>query len=209
MSIHSTKHRTGRSQLWRNYLSPLCWPIRLQLFWSSMFRCASRPFTPFQSIRSARGARCFHEIVTDFVTRDAGGNLVTRKVPIVIGNPGEAYVMIEPAIGNALRAASPLTSASMASAEDRCKITFFHDSRHFGFGKLLVWENFDMIDAHCLFLLLGSSSYPRLYIPNQIPRQTESKTSPATLLLDGKSHEIVLDGTPDGTNYISFPSNTY
>lgn len=65
-----------------------------------------------------------------------------------------------------------------------------------------------MIDAHCLFLLLGSSSYPRLYIPNQIPRQTESNTSPATLLLDGKSHEIVLDGTPDGTSYISFPSNT-
>lgn len=115
-----------------------------------MFRSAFRPFPPFQSTRSARGARYFHEIVTDFVTRDAGGNLVTRKVPIVIGNPGEAYVMIDPAIGNALRAASPLTSAciasaenrvtspSVASVEDRCKITFFHDSQHFGFGKLLV-----------------------------------------------------------------------
>lgn len=43
-----------------------------------------------------------------------------------------------------------------------------------------------------------SSSYPRLYVPSQIPRQTESNTSPATLFLNGKMHEIVLDGTLDG-----------
>jgi len=50
-----------------------------------------------------------------------------------------------------------------------------------------------------LFSMLGSSSYPRLYVPSQMPQQTESNTSPATLLLNGKMHEIVLDGTPDGT----------
>ncbi|KAJ5284798.1 hypothetical protein N7524_000104, partial [Penicillium chrysogenum] len=78
----------------------------------------------------------------------------------------------------ALRAASPFVSTPVASAEDRCKLTFFHDSQHLGFGL---------------------STYPRLYIPSQIPRQTESNTSPATLFLDGKMHEIVLDGTPDAT----------
>ncbi len=46
--------------------------------------------------------------------------------------------------------------------------------------------------------MLGTSSYPRLYIPNQIPRQTNLDTSPATLFLSGKMHEIVLDGTNDG-----------
>lgn len=46
--------------------------------------------------------------------------------------------------------------------------------------------------------MLGPSSYPRLYAPSQIPRQTESNTSPATLFLSGKMYEIVLDGTDDG-----------
>jgi hypothetical protein len=31
-----------------------------------------------------------------------------------------------------------------------------------------------------------------------MPHQTEANTSPATLFLDGKMHELVLDGTPDG-----------
>ena len=46
--------------------------------------------------------------------------------------------------------------------------------------------------------MLESSNYPRLHVPRQIPRQTESSISPATLFLGGKMHEIVLDGTADG-----------
>lgn len=80
----------------------------------------------------------FHRVTTDFINYDARGNLVVRKVPIFIGNPGEAYILIDPGVGSALRAASPSTSASASRAEDRCKLTFFHDSRHFGFGKLSV-----------------------------------------------------------------------
>ncbi|KAJ5535391.1 hypothetical protein N7527_001645 [Penicillium freii] len=143
-----------------------------------MFRSAFRPLSSFPWPRSARTARYFHHVTTDFITRDARGNVVTRKVPIIIGNPGEAYILIEREVGSALRAASPFISTSTASAEDRCKLTFFHDSQHFGFGL---------------------STYPRLYVPSQIPRQTESNTSPATLFLDGKMHEIVLDRTPDAT----------
>ena len=53
-----------------------------------------------------------------------------------------ALVLIEQGVGSALRAASPFISASAASAEDRCKLTFFHDSQHFGFGTLSVYESF-------------------------------------------------------------------
>jgi hypothetical protein len=53
-------------------------------------------------------------------------------------------------------------------------------------------------EANSLFSLLGSTSYPRLYVPSQIPRQTELNTSPATLFMGGKMHHLVLDGTPDG-----------
>ncbi|KAL4738984.1 hypothetical protein BDV11DRAFT_126692 [Aspergillus similis] len=141
-----------------------------------MFRSASRPFSSSYSTGSACSARCFHRVTTDFINYDARGDLVVRKVPIIIGNPGEAYILIDPEVGSALRAASPFASASASRAEDRCKLMFFHDSRHFGFG---------------------SSSYPRLYVPSQIPRQTESNTSTATLFLNGKMHEIVLDGTTD------------
>ncbi|KAJ5991647.1 hypothetical protein N7499_003359 [Penicillium canescens] len=141
-----------------------------------MFRSALRPLSFLHCTRRAFTARYFHRVTTDFVTHDARGNLVSSKVPIIIGNPGEAYVLIEQVVGSALRAASPYISASAASAEERCKLTFFHDSQYFGFG---------------------SSSYPRLYVPNQIPRQTESDSSPATLFLGGKMHEIALDGTPD------------
>lgn len=47
--------------------------------------------------------------------------------------------------------------------------------------------------------ILASPSYPRLYVPTQFPRQSESNTSPATIFLSGKMYEIVIDGTEDGT----------
>lgn len=103
-----------------------------------MFRCAFRRFSPFPRTSIASTARCFHRVTTDFIVHDARGTLVTRKVPIIVGDPGETYVLIEPGVGRALRAASPFTSASAASAEDRCKLIFFHDSQYFGFGKSLV-----------------------------------------------------------------------
>ena len=110
-------------------------PLKILLPRYHMFRCAFRPFSPFPRTSIAPTARYFHRVTTDFIAHDVKGNLVTRKVPVIIGDPGETYVLIEPGVGSALRAASPSTSASAASAEDRCKLTFFHDSQHFGFGK--------------------------------------------------------------------------
>lgn len=107
-----------------------------------MFRSAFRPLSFLHCTRSAFTARYFHRVTTDFVTHDTRGNLVTSKVPIIIGNPGETYVLIEQGVGSALRAASPYISASAASAEERCKLRFFHDLQYFGFGKLSVCESF-------------------------------------------------------------------
>lgn len=162
-----------------------------------MFRSASRSF--LYSARCVRTARYFHRATTDFINHDAKGNLVTREVPVIIGNPGETYILVDPGVGSALYTASPFASTSAASAEDTCKLTFFHDSQHFGFGKLAACERFIQPMLAGLFSMLGSTSYyPRLYAPRQIPRQAELGTSPATLFLSGKMHEIVLDGTCDG-----------
>lgn len=59
-------------------------------------------------------------------------------MPIIIGNPGEAYILIDSGVGSALCAASPFTSASASRAEDRCKLMVSHNTQHFGFGKLSV-----------------------------------------------------------------------
>ncbi|KAL4780179.1 hypothetical protein BJX76DRAFT_55392 [Aspergillus varians] len=132
---------------------------------------------PKYSFRFA-ATRSFHKVTTDFSSYDAEGKLVTARVPIIVGDPGEAYVLIFPEIGRALSAAnqSDTSSSTTSTIGDQCKLTFFHDSQHFA---------------------SDSSSYPRLYIPNNLPRQTESNISPATLCLFGKMHEITLDGTPD------------
>lgn len=117
-----------------------------------MFRGAFRPFA--SSLCSARGlgvsitftsTRHFHRVTTDFISQDAGGKLVVRKLPGIIGNPGQTYVLIDPEVGSALRtatAASPpvgaansASSASAADVGDTCALTFFHDSQYFGFGK--------------------------------------------------------------------------
>jgi hypothetical protein len=172
--------------------------LSLQLVRSNTFRCVVRPLSSFPCPRRARSARLLHHVTTDFITHDGRGNQVTRKVPVIVGDPGEAYVLIEQEVGSALRAASPFMSASAASAEYRCKLTFFHDSQHFGFGTLSVCEILIQSSLNRLFPLLGSTSYPRLYTPSQIPRQTELNTSPATLFMGGKMHHLVLDGTPDG-----------
>lgn len=81
---------------------------------------------------------------------------------MIIGNPGETYVLIDTGVGTALRAASPFTSASAASAEDRCKLTFFHDSRHFGFGLRPICQIFRaVIDSFLRIIELSPPLHPK------------------------------------------------
>ncbi|KAK2746005.1 hypothetical protein FQN55_005827 [Onygenales sp. PD_40] len=148
-----------------------------------MLRCLPRVLAPSLGSRSlARPtARYLHQVTGTFINPDAKGCPVSTKVPIVVGDPGEAYVLIETDIGRAFHAASLRHAESTASLssqalEDTCKVTFFHDSQHFGFGP---------------------STYPQLHIPTNLPRPTDSNASPATLNMGGVMHDITLDGTPD------------
>ncbi|XBQ93277.1 hypothetical protein V6000_008747 [Aspergillus fumigatus] len=126
-----------------------------------MFRSVSRPFFSWYSIGSACSARYFHQVTTDFINYDARGNPVARKVPIIIGNPGEAYILIDSGVGSALCAASPFTSASASRAEDRCKLMVSHNTQHFGFD----------------------SSYPRL-CPLPITLPDRVKSEPCNFVLE-------------------------
>ena len=102
---------------------------------SSMFRCAPRLFT---FSRRAATARYFHRVTADFINCDVKGKPVSTKVPIVIGNPGESYVQIDPEIGWAFHAGSLHNSPSATNVEGRCRLTFVHETQHFGFGRCAI-----------------------------------------------------------------------
>ncbi|ODM20066.1 hypothetical protein SI65_05052 [Aspergillus cristatus] len=153
-----------------------------------MFRSISR--FSLHNIRSAPTSRAFHRITTDFIKHDTTGKLVTEKVGVIVGDQDESYILIDPEIGLAFRAAA---ASSATVLQDRCKLQFFHNSQHFGFGQTSAQGAY-VTGASSL---LDPLSYPRLYVPNQMPRQTESNASPATLMLYGEMHEIVLNETFD------------
>lgn len=96
-----------------------------------MFRNAARPLSRY-FVAPGSWTRHFHEITTDFITQDTTGNLASKKVSVIIGNPGQAYVLISPSVGEDFRNAS-----STAATQDRCKLSFFHDTQHFGLGETL------------------------------------------------------------------------
>ena len=52
-----------------------------------------------------------------------------------------------------------------------------------------------------------SPGYPRLVIPQQLPHQSASNMSPATLFLYGKLYTIALNGTLDGTSPYPYRSH--
>ena len=154
-----------------------------------MFRSASRPVCSLCRTKGIRASteRYFHRVTTDFISHDMRGNLVARKVPIIIGNPGETYVLIDPAVGSALHAASPVASASATSIEDRCKLTFFHDSKHFGFGKVSPCQCVGVCTAgvNCPFVfnarIIELSPYTRPR-PNASPNRFKYK--PCNFILE-------------------------
>ncbi|KAI9741254.1 MAG: hypothetical protein M1834_002970 [Cirrosporium novae-zelandiae] len=131
-----------------------------------------------KAIRTIRNARLFHAAIGTFVALDSSGKPVTREVKLIHGNAGESYILIPPEIGFALQAGSiPSNDISLKKDSESYALTFFHETKTF------VHES--------------SPGFPRLEIPQDLPRQTKTNKSPATLFLTGVSHEITLDGTPD------------
>ncbi|OAX82949.1 hypothetical protein ACJ72_02700 [Emergomyces africanus] len=132
--------------------------------------------------------RFFHTKQAEFITLDYKGSLVTQNVNVDLGHAHEAFTMLPKEIGYAFRAgihsnSRSLSVDSLARDSDQCPLTFYHDSRYF---------------AH------ESLPYPRLVIPQDLPRQSDANTSPATLHTFGATHTITLDGTFDAkfTNHL-------
>ncbi|PLB37085.1 uncharacterized protein BDW47DRAFT_107361 [Aspergillus candidus] len=152
-----------------------------------MFRHVYQPSTFLSKTRRIPLARQFHRVTAHFLNHELKENLVTEKVPVIVDNPGTICILVFPKIGSALRAAAAASqlhiSTPAASTQERCKLIFFHDSQYLGLvsAQVSIIHNVDtnvLINAR---IIQESSSYPRLYIPQQIPRQTESSVSSTTL----------------------------
>ncbi|TAQ88250.1 hypothetical protein B7494_g3426 [Chlorociboria aeruginascens] len=78
--------------------------------------------------------------------------------------------MFDPEIGRALQ------KETVTQDQELCPLNFYHDTRHFSYKF---------------------SSYPRLEIPHDLPRQLNANSSLATLHAYGVIHAITLNGTSD------------
>ncbi|KAJ3549229.1 hypothetical protein NM208_g614 [Fusarium decemcellulare] len=121
--------------------------------------------------------RPYHSAVARFTAIDPNGVPSSKETGIMIGDPTENYVYIEPDIGNTIKSAVIRQLGSgVVSGLGTLPLQFHHDSRHFAHPSLPL---------------------PRLNIPQNLG-PLGSNTSPATLWLSGNWHAITLDGTSDG-----------
>ncbi|KAI5457666.1 hypothetical protein BGZ63DRAFT_416786 [Mariannaea sp. PMI_226] len=120
--------------------------------------------------------RSYHSVIAKFTTIDPKGIPVSYETGIMIGEPNESYIYIEPEVGDAVRSGiiRQLGSGVIGNLKT-LPLQFYHDSRYF---------------AH------KSVPLPRIDIPQNLG-QSISNTSPATLWLSGNWYAITLDGTPD------------
>ncbi|KAL2753227.1 hypothetical protein ACRALDRAFT_2043685 [Sodiomyces alcalophilus JCM 7366] len=121
--------------------------------------------------------RSFHEAKARFTTIDPKGLPVSYETEIRVGEPHEAFVYVEPEIGNAIKSSIiQQTGMDLTRDLERLPLEFNHKSYHFTYKTL---------------------PFPRVDIPQDLPRQTSGDISPATLWLSGNWHAITLDGTDD------------
>ena len=166
-----------------------------------MLRLLPRATPRFGHIKCSR--RSFHHDTAILVNLGANGQLVTTRHPITIGEPHEAYVMIPIEVGRVFQAVAASPGFDVRDSEIKRPLYFFHETKHFAHG-IRDYALYEEVAANVPCSTESNSSFPRLEIPRDLPRQSSDNKSRATLWLDGQMHEITLNGTPDGS---FFPTN--
>lgn len=166
-----------------------------------MLRLALRATSKGPRGRSHLSARLLHTVTAEFVNLGPDGQVVSSQESVTMGEPNNAFVMIRPEIGRAFEATKPMNSTSNEGSPQssvKCPLYFFHDTRHFAHGRVAA----SPLSKGLLTKFHPPEhkpDFPRLIIPRDLPRQSTSNKSPATLWLYGLRHEISLDGTFDST----------
>ena len=104
-----------------------------------MLHLSLRIFIAIHRTKSALRARAFHVATAEFVNHGVNGELITRKVSIRIGDPGEFYVLVTPDVGRALQRKDSLSENFTPSKESaKSAMRFFHDTQHFAHDKFTL-----------------------------------------------------------------------
>ncbi|KAH9204280.1 hypothetical protein DL95DRAFT_418380 [Leptodontidium sp. 2 PMI_412] len=141
-------------------------------------------------------SRAHHSATARFTTTSPEGTLVTRDIEVWLGEPAQAYVMFDPEISKTFQTSG------------RCSRRLLPNTRPGVTCPELPPRYPALFSSAFLVFELQSSPYPRLEIPQDLPRQSDaSNTSPATLhgYGYGVTHAITLDGTPDGNGVFLVP----
>ncbi|KAI6603336.1 hypothetical protein MCOR04_001738 [Pyricularia oryzae] len=138
------------------------------------FRAALAPV-----ISTFTGRRLMHDMqkIANLAMVDSKGSVITREIEVTVGEPTEAFVMLDKSEGFSIkRAINEQIGLSLTADPGKVPLIFYHNGYHF---------------AH------QSVPYPRLILDQDFPRQTSTNASPATLWTWGATHCITLNGTED------------
>lgn len=136
---------------------------------------AVRPFSRHLFARASQ-TRQHHGIITDSTTRDITGLFVSNNLPAIIGNPGDAYLNIEPSVGQALPNMHQFLWRERKTDVNLCSPIIHNPLAAVGFF-LYVYT------GHVLTRDEIHAKNSRLHNTNQPPRQSKPNSSPASLFL--------------------------
>ena len=79
--------------------------------------------------------RAFHKARAEFITVDKAGSLSTRGLDIMVGEPHEAFAMVDTDVGFYMKSVVAAWTGFPKTADpDKMPLIFHHDSRHFAYG---------------------------------------------------------------------------
>lgn len=90
--------------------------------------------------------RRYHSAIAKFTTIDSKGTSVSCDTGIMVGEPGESYVYIEPEVGKAIKSAVTHQLGSVVAGHPKTlPLQFYHGSNHFAHGEYCL--DFDRLYA--------------------------------------------------------------
>lgn len=165
----------------------------------SSFRCphVRRAIRGFSTTAFRQGlAQTHHTFNAQFLS--IGHDGVPRTEPFQAFTEDLSYpgVFIPGRIGKAFRSGIvTASSSSVHSSSDRIPLIFYHDAQAFASSEYLP---FRICLLATYMKCIESTPIPRLMLPHDLPRQTNTNESPATLFIFNAGHVITLNGTEAG-----------
>lgn len=176
-----------------------------KMFRRATFRVALAP------ISSLTGRRLMHDMrkVASLAMIDKKGLVVSREIEVTMEEPGDASVMLDKSEGFSIkRAIDEQIGLSLTADPEMVPLVFYHNSRHFAHRGSIYPQFLIFITKTDICFQQESMPYPRLTLNQDLPRQTSTNESLATLWTWGVTHCITLNGTEDREFFLTQRSAT-